>query len=109
MKALVINVDNGPENHSRRTQFMQRLVEFVQQYQITVRLAYYPPYHQIQPDWTLLGHFRTTLEWVTARFGGGYRSICPHDDLERELSCGHISDNCLLDRSEVDQEGNGGG
>ena len=26
---LVINLDNGPENHSRRTQFMQRLVEFV--------------------------------------------------------------------------------
>jgi Rhodopirellula transposase DDE domain len=37
---LVINVDNGPENHSRRTQFMQRLVEFVQQYRVMVRLAY---------------------------------------------------------------------
>jgi hypothetical protein len=42
---LVINLDNGPENHSRRTQFMQRIVEFVQKYGITVRLAYYPPYH----------------------------------------------------------------
>jgi transposase len=42
---LVINLDNGPENHSRRTQFMQRLLEFVQQYHINVRLAYYPPYH----------------------------------------------------------------
>ncbi len=29
---LVINLDNGPENHSRRTQFMQRMVEFVQHY-----------------------------------------------------------------------------
>jgi hypothetical protein len=28
---LVVNLDNGPENHSRRTQFMQRLVAFVQQ------------------------------------------------------------------------------
>lgn len=36
---LVINLDNGPENHSRRTQFMQRLVVFVQQYQVSVRLA----------------------------------------------------------------------
>jgi len=45
IKTLVINVDNGPENQSRRTQFMQRLLEFVQQYQITLRLAYYPPYH----------------------------------------------------------------
>jgi Rhodopirellula transposase DDE domain len=42
---LVINIDNGPENHSRRTQFMQRLVEFVRQSGLTVRLAYYPPYH----------------------------------------------------------------
>jgi transposase len=44
-KMLVINLDNGPENHSHRTQFMQRLVEFVEQYHISVRLAYYPPYH----------------------------------------------------------------
>src|SRR5437764_3020774 len=42
---LVINLDNGPENHSRRTQFMQRIVDFVQQYQVSVQLAYYPPYH----------------------------------------------------------------
>jgi len=42
---LVINLDNGPENHSRRTQFLRRLVEFVQQYGISVRLVYYPPYH----------------------------------------------------------------
>jgi hypothetical protein len=39
------NVDNGPENQSRRTQCMHRMVEFVQQYHVTVRLAYYPPYH----------------------------------------------------------------
>ena len=45
MKTLVLNVDNGPENHSRRTQFMQRLLEFVQRYQVSIRLAYYPPYH----------------------------------------------------------------
>ena len=42
---LVLNLDNGPENHSRRTQFMQRLVDFVQQYQVTIQLVYYPPYH----------------------------------------------------------------
>jgi transposase len=42
---LVINLDNGPENHSRRTQFMQRIIEFVQHYQVSIRLAYYPPYH----------------------------------------------------------------
>jgi hypothetical protein len=42
---LVLNLDTGPENHSRRTQFMQRLVDFVKQSGLTVRLAYYPPYH----------------------------------------------------------------
>ncbi len=42
---LVIDLDNGPENHSRRTQFMYRLVEFARHYRLRVRLAYYPPYH----------------------------------------------------------------
>jgi Rhodopirellula transposase DDE domain len=42
---LLVNLDNGPENQSRRTQFMQRLVDFGQQYHISIRLAYYPPYH----------------------------------------------------------------
>jgi hypothetical protein len=42
---LVLNLDNGPENHSHRTQFMHRLVDFVAQFAVSVRLAYYPPYH----------------------------------------------------------------
>jgi len=42
---LVLNLDNGPENHSRRTQFMARIVQFADEHRINVRLAYYPPYH----------------------------------------------------------------
>jgi hypothetical protein len=42
---LVINQDNGPENHSRRTQFMHRIVAFAHQTQLKIQLAYYPPYH----------------------------------------------------------------
>ena len=42
---LVLNMDNGPENHSRRTQFIKRLVDFVAENQVAVQLAYYPPYH----------------------------------------------------------------
>jgi transposase len=42
---LVINLDNGPENHSRRTQFMHRITHFVDHFQLSVQLAYYPPYH----------------------------------------------------------------
>jgi len=45
VKALVINQDNGPENQSRRTQFMKRMVGFAQEHKLLVRLAYYPPYH----------------------------------------------------------------
>jgi transposase len=55
---LVLNLDNGPENHSRRTQFMQRLVAFAQRYGLTIRLAYYPPYHSkynpIERCWGIL-------------------------------------------------------
>ncbi len=58
LSTLVINLDNGPENHSRRTQFMQRMVEFVHQYRLHVRLAYYPPYHSkynpIERCWGIL-------------------------------------------------------
>ena len=42
---LLINSDNGPESHSRRTQLMYRLTHFVDQTQVNVQLAYYPPYH----------------------------------------------------------------
>ena len=42
---LTINADNGMENSSSRTQFIKRLVEFSDRSNITIRLAYYPPYH----------------------------------------------------------------
>jgi len=45
IKKLVINLDNGPENHSRRAQFLKRVVGFARKFGLEVRLAYYPPYH----------------------------------------------------------------
>ena len=42
---LLIDSDNGPEMHSRRTQLMYRLTRFADQHQIKIQLAYYPPYH----------------------------------------------------------------
>jgi transposase len=42
---LVLNLDNGPESHRHRTQFVARLVQFAADAGLTVRLAYYPPYH----------------------------------------------------------------
>jgi len=58
VKTLVINQDNGPENQSRRTQFLKRIVSFVAEQHINVRLAYYPPYHSkynpIERCWGIL-------------------------------------------------------
>lgn len=42
---IVINADNGPENSSRRSQFIKRLVEFAKSEHIDIDLVYYPPYH----------------------------------------------------------------
>lgn len=45
IQTLIIHLDNGPENHSRRTQFMARMVQWSDQSNLSLRLAYYPPYH----------------------------------------------------------------
>ena len=45
VRTLLLNQDNGPENHSRRTQFMKRMTEFADATGLTVELVYYPPYH----------------------------------------------------------------
>jgi hypothetical protein len=45
VRTVLLNLDNGPECHSRRTQFLFRLVQFARQTGLTVQLAYYPPYH----------------------------------------------------------------
>lgn len=42
---LVLNLDNGPENNSHRTQFIKRIVDFALINDVTIKLAYYPPYH----------------------------------------------------------------
>jgi hypothetical protein len=71
---LVLNLDNGPENHSRRTQFMGRMVAFAHRTGLTVRLAYYPPYHSkynpIERCWGILenhwnGALLDSIEAVT--------------------------------------------
>lgn len=58
VKTLMLDLDNGPENNSRRTQFMARIVEFAHKYQLDIRLVYYPPYHSkyngIERCWGIL-------------------------------------------------------
>jgi hypothetical protein len=45
VKRWLVDLDNGPENHSRRTQFIYRMVLLAQALQLTIVLVYYPPYH----------------------------------------------------------------
>ena len=45
LHTLVINLDNGPENNSRRSQFIKRLLDFSRAESINISLVYYPPYH----------------------------------------------------------------
>jgi hypothetical protein len=73
VRTLLLNLDNGPENHSRRTQFMKRLTDLVDDFGLTLELAYYPPYHSkynpIERVWGILeqhwnGSLLDTLETV---------------------------------------------
>lgn len=61
VKTLVINQDNGPECHSRRTQFMKRITQLADETQQTIQLAYYPPYHSkynpIERVWGVLENY----------------------------------------------------
>lgn len=44
VKRLHIESDNGPEIASSRTQFLRRVVEFVDRHRVAVELVYLPPY-----------------------------------------------------------------
>lgn len=82
VRRLLLNLDNGPECHSRRTQFLHRLVQFAHRTGLTIELAYYPPYHSkynpIERCWGVLEnhwngslldsvdavlHFAATMTW----------------------------------------------
>ena len=56
--AIQIKVDNGPENSGVRTQFLNRMVDWVDQIGKPVQLLYYPPYHSkynpIERCWGIL-------------------------------------------------------
>lgn len=63
---LVINADNGPENSGHRRQWLKRLVKFSDTHNVTVQLAYYPPYHSkynpVERLWGVLeNHWRGEL------------------------------------------------
>ena len=88
IRQLVINLDNGPQNASHRTQFMKRMVEFADKNNLEIVLAYYPPYHSkynpIERNWgilenhwngTLLNSVETTLEWAKSMTWKGLNPV----------------------------------
>lgn len=58
VKRIQINLDNGPEISSARTQFMNRLIQFADRTGLDIELVYYPPYHSkynpIERCWGIL-------------------------------------------------------
>ena len=61
VQTLALNQDNGPECHSRRTQFMNRMAQLADEFQLNIQLAYYPPYHSkynpIERVWGVLENY----------------------------------------------------
>jgi hypothetical protein len=77
VKRLQIELDNGPEIGSSRTQFMKRLVEFADRHRVAIELVYLPPYHSkynpiercwgvLEQHWngTLLRSVADVLQWA---------------------------------------------
>lgn len=71
LNRVVINADNGPEVSGRRTQWLNRLVDFSDSTGIKIDLAYYPPYHSkynpVERLWGILenhwkGELLTSIE-----------------------------------------------
>jgi Rhodopirellula transposase DDE domain len=88
VRRLQINLDNGPEIASSRTQFMKRLVDFSDRHQLTLELAYYPPYHSkynpvercwgiLENHWngTLLNSVKTAIAWAKTMTWHGIQPI----------------------------------
>ncbi len=88
IRRLVINLDNGPELSSGRTQFLKRLTEFADRECLEIHLVYYPPYHSkynaVERCWGILeSHWNgallidrdTAIEWAKTMTWKGVRPI----------------------------------
>ena len=74
---LQIELDNGPEINSSRTQFMKRMVALIDQMALEIELVYLPPYHSkynpierfwgvLEQHWngTLLSSVQIVINWA---------------------------------------------
>lgn len=85
---LQIKADNGPESNGRRTQFLQRMVDFCDRIGKPIQLLYYPPYHSkynpvercwgiLEKHWngTKLVDAQTMLEWARSMTWKGLHPV----------------------------------
>lgn len=88
VRRLMIELDNGPEISSARTQFLKRLVEFADETGLEIELVSLPPYHSkynpIERGWgvleqhwngALLDTIETALEWARTMIWRGVKSL----------------------------------
>ena len=88
LRCLVLNIDNGPEVQSGRMQWLARLVAFTRWTGLSVRLAYYPPYHSkynpiercwgvLERHWdgALLATQETVEHWMASMTWKGQRPV----------------------------------
>ena len=58
VKTIMIDLDNGPQISSHRTQFIACMIEFADKQNLIIELVYYPPYHskynRIERCWSAL-------------------------------------------------------
>ena len=77
IQTLMIDLDNGPDTHSHRTQFIKRITQFSDKMGLKIELVYYPPYHSkynpvercwsaLERHWngTQLTTIETSLKWA---------------------------------------------
>lgn len=91
VQRIQINLDNGPEVSSSRTQFMNRLVQFADRTGLDIELVYYPPYHSkynpiercwgiLESHWNgaILSSVEVALSWAATM---KWRGIAPMVEL----------------------------
>ncbi|MEM7062593.1 MAG: transposase [Cyanobacteria bacterium P01_B01_bin.77] len=91
VSTLAINLDGGIATRSNRKHLIKRLVTFARDYQITIELIYYPPYHSkynpIERYWTALEQYwngtildsvETVIQWTSNMMWKGFEPVVHH-------------------------------
>lgn len=88
INSLAIDLDGGSAVRSNRTQFIKRMVQFVETTKLSVHLIYYPPYHSkynpIERCWAVLENYwngailssvEAALQWASNMTWNGFEPV----------------------------------